>query len=130
MMWKAVLALTALGFCSFAMNAQTSSNEGASTSSKASSGSGLAAADRTFMKKAAEGELADVELGQLATLKASPPEVKQFGQRMVNDHSKANDQLKQIASQNGVTLPDKLDAKDATTKARLEEWLSKLKGLA
>src|SRR5262249_38548288 len=72
MMWKAVLALTALGFCSFGMNAQTSSNEGASTSSKASSGSGLAAADRRFMKKAAEGELADVELGQLATQKAFP----------------------------------------------------------
>ena len=72
MMWKAVLALTALGFCSFAMNAQTSSSEGASTSTKASSGSGLAAADRTFMEKAAEGGLADVELGQLATQKASP----------------------------------------------------------
>jgi putative membrane protein len=121
MMWKAVLALAALGFCSFPMNAQTSSKENASTSAKASSSSGLAPTDRTFMKKAAAGGLAEVELGQLATQKASSPEVKQFGQRMVDDHSKANDQLKQIASQKGVALPDKLDAKDAATKARLEK---------
>ena len=42
--------------------------------------------------------------GWLATEKASSPDVKQFGQRMVNDHSKANDQLKHIAVDEGVTL--------------------------
>ena len=47
--------------------------------------------------------------------------MKQFGQRMVDDHTKANDQLKQIAQQQGIAVPDKLDAKDAATKARLEK---------
>ena len=39
----------------------------------------------------------------------------------MNDHSKANDQLKEVAQKEGVTLPTKLDAKDAATKARLEK---------
>ncbi|HEY7351635.1 MAG TPA: DUF4142 domain-containing protein [Terriglobales bacterium] len=81
----------------------------------------LSSADQHFVKKAAEGGMAEVELGQLAVQKASSPDVKQFGQRMVDDHSKANDQLKQVASEKGLTIPDKLSAKDAATKARLEK---------
>jgi putative membrane protein len=85
----------------------------------------ISAADRAFVRKAAQGGLAEVQLGQLATEKASSPEVKQFGQRMVDDHSKANDELKQLAQQKGITVPDKLDAKDAATKARLEKLSGK-----
>ena len=66
-----------------------------------------------------------MELGKLATEKAASPEVKQFGQRMVDDHGKANDQLKQVASQKGITVPEKLNAKDAATKARLEKLSGK-----
>src|SRR5882757_61262 len=58
--------------------------------------------DQHFMKEAAEGGMAEVALGQLAADKASSPEVKEFAQRMVKDHSEANDQLKQIATQKGV----------------------------
>ncbi|HKW18386.1 MAG TPA: DUF4142 domain-containing protein [Terriglobales bacterium] len=97
-----------------AASAQTSSSSEKSASS-------LTASDRQFIKKAAEGGLAEVQLGQLATEKAASPEVKQFGQRMVDDHTKANDQLKQVATEKGVTVPDKLSAKDAATKARLEK---------
>ncbi|MBV9182277.1 MAG: DUF4142 domain-containing protein [Acidobacteria bacterium] len=120
-MGKAVLALVATGVCSLALAAQSSPSADRNTTNKAATGSGLTATDRIFMKKAAEGGLAEVELGQLATEKASSPEVKQFGQRMVDDHSKANDQLKQIASEKGVRLPDKPDAKDQAIKARLEK---------
>jgi putative membrane protein len=81
----------------------------------------LAAADQTFVMKAAQGGMAEVELGQLATQKASSDEVKQFGQRMVDDHSKTNDQLKQIANQKGIAIPTKLSSKDAATTARLEK---------
>lgn len=84
----------------------------------------LSPTDKTFMHKAAEGGLAEVELGQLATEKGSSAEVKQFGQRMVDDHTKANDQLKQIASNDGVALPEHLSAKDKMLKERL----SKLSG--
>src|SRR5207237_946016 len=52
------------------------------------------ATDRTFVTNAAEGGMAEVELGQLATNKATNPDVKQFAQRMVTDHGKANDELK------------------------------------
>jgi len=78
-------------------------------------------ADKLFMRKAARGGKAEVELGKLAQEKASSPEVKQFGQRMVTDHSQAANQLKQVAEQKGVTLPDTLSAKDKATKARLEK---------
>lgn len=81
-------------------------------------------ADKSFMKDAAEGGIAEVELGQLAVEKASDPDVKKFGQRMVDDHMKANEMLKQIAAQKGVDLPTEPGMKDKATKMRL----SKLSG--
>jgi putative membrane protein len=72
-------------------------------------GSGqLSSQDRQFMMKAAEGGMMEVELGRLATQKATNADVKSYGQRMVDDHGKANSQLKSIASQKGVTLPASL----------------------
>ena len=116
-------AFSSLGMVAGAA-AQTSNDTMASGNSASSSGK-LAPADRQFIKKAAEGGLAEVQLGQLATEKADSQDVKQFGQRMVDDHTKANDQLKQVASQKGVTVPDKLSPKDAATKARLEKLSGK-----
>jgi putative membrane protein len=106
---------------------QSSANSmGTSQASSSKSSSGLSASDKMFVKKAAEGGLAEVQLGQLATEKASSDDVKKFGQRMVDDHSKANDQLKQVASSKGVDLPQDLDARDKATK----DHLSKLSGAA
>jgi putative membrane protein len=67
--------------------------------------------DKKFAKEAAMGGLMEVELGKVATQKASSDAVKQFGQRMVDDHTKANDELKQVASQDNLTLPTTLDKK-------------------
>lgn len=83
-------------------------------------------ADSTFAKKAAAGGMAEVKFGQLAQQKASSRAVKQFGERMVTDHSKANSQLKGVASKNDITLPSGLDAKDQATYDKL----SKLSGTA
>lgn len=88
---------------------------------KSTANGGVPTADRHFMDKAAQGGMAEVELGQLAEQNAQNPEVKSFAQRMVTDHSKANDELKQVAAQEGVSLPTSLDAKDQATKARLEK---------
>ena len=85
---------------------------------------GLAAADKAFVMEAAQGGMAEVELGRLATEKASNADVKQFGQRMVDDHGKANDELKGLAAQKKVTLSTELDAKHKETRDRL----SKLSG--
>ena len=79
----------------------------------------LSAGDTKFVKEAASGGMEEVELGQLAVSKASDPDVKSFGQKMVDDHSKANDQLKQIASQKGVTLPTGLNNMQKHDKSKL-----------
>ena len=78
-----------------------------------------AAMDSGFAAKAARGGLAEVELGRLATTHASSQQVKQFGQRMVDDHSKANNELQEIAAKEGITLPTDLTAGDQATKDRL-----------
>jgi len=57
------------------------------------------------------GGLHEVALGKLAVEKGSSDAVKQFGQKMIDDHVKANDELKQIAAGGGVNLPDALDSK-------------------
>ena len=84
-------------------------------------GNAIAPADHAFVKEAAIGGMAEVDLGQLAASKAESPDVKQFGQRMVDDHGKANTELKSWASQKNVTLPTELDAKHKAEHARLEK---------
>jgi putative membrane protein len=75
---------------------------------------------------AAQGGMLEVQLGQLAADKGASQEVKDFGSKMVTDHSKANDELKAIASSKDLTLPDKLDSKH---QAAIDK-LSKLSGAA
>jgi putative membrane protein len=114
-----VFAFAATMTVTSALAQQDKDSNGTAMSSKHSAGT--ATSDRAFVKKAAEGGLAEVELGQLATQKASSDDVKKFGQRMVDDHSKANDQLKQVAAQEHIDLPTEPSAKDKATKARLEK---------
>jgi len=82
--------------------------------------------DTQFMREAAVGGMAEVDLGQIGVQRAQNPEVKQFAQRMVDDHSKANEELKQVAAKRSVTLPGDVDAKHKATIDRL----SKLSGAA
>ncbi len=80
--------------------------------------------DKTFMNKAASGGMTEVELGQLAVQKGTHKAVKQFGQRMIDDHGKLNSELKTLATQKNVTLPKEL-SKD---EKKLRDRLSKLSG--
>jgi len=79
------------------------------------------AADKAFMQKAAVGGMAEVELGKLAQQKAASDQVKQFGSHMVDDHSKANEELKQIAGAKGVALPTALDAKHQKAMEKMQQ---------
>lgn len=83
-----------------------------------------ASADAAFIRQAAMDGMAEVEHGRTATQNASSAEVKQFGQRMVDDHSKANEELKGLASKKQVMLAAELDQKHRA----MQEKLSKLKG--
>lgn len=80
----------------------------------------LSASDKTFVDKAIQGGKAEVELGQLAMQRATNPDVKAFAQRMVHDHTQANEKLGQIADREGISVPKKVSTKDAELKARLE----------
>ncbi|MBV9294408.1 MAG: DUF4142 domain-containing protein [Acidobacteriaceae bacterium] len=86
----------------------------------------MKSADTAFAMKAAQGGMAEVKLGKLAADKASNPDVKAFGQQMVDDHSKANDDLKSTADKEGMTLPSDVNAKQQAMYDRL----SKLSGAA
>jgi putative membrane protein len=92
--------------------AQTNESSNAAGSGKSS--------DKKFVKKAMAGGEAEVTLGKMAAEKASSPDVKEFGQKMVDDHGKLNDQMKPIASQMGISEPTSLPHKDQALQKKLE----------
>lgn len=61
-----------------------------------------------FATQAASNGMLEVEAGKLAQEKGQDQQVKDYGQMMVTDHTKANDQLKQLAQQNNLMLPDSM----------------------
>lgn len=86
--------------------------------------SSVSGRDKQFMIKAAEDGMAEVMTGKLAQSNGASGEVKKFGERMAQDHSKAGDELKAIALQKGVTLPADTDR----THKRLAKQLQNLQG--
>jgi len=99
-----------LQFCILAMAVGALSLVGAARAADTTptgSGSSLSEKDKTFMKKAAKGGMMEVTMGKVAEQNAQSDDVKSFGKRMVTDHSKANDELKSIASKKGFQLPSK-----------------------
>ena len=109
------LFLTSLG-CWVVLGHQ----EGSPVSSEARA----AMTDQSFAKGAAQGGLAEIQLGKLAQENGSSEAVKNFGTRMVAEHTKAGDQLKEVAAKEHVTLPTNLDAREQETYDKL----SKLSG--
>jgi putative membrane protein len=76
--------------------------------------------DAAFYKHAAEGGMAEVELGNLAQEKSSNPSVKDFGAMMVKDHSAANEKLKSIAASKNIKLPSSPSVAQMGTKTKLK----------
>jgi putative membrane protein len=78
------------------------------------------ALDKLFVRKAMQGGMAEVQLGQMTLQKTNNDQVKQFAQRMIDDHTKMNDQMKPVAQQLGVDVPGQVSKKDRATMAKLE----------
>lgn len=72
------------------------------------------AEDKEFFHKAGVGGLFEVRAGQMARDKAQSSDVRDFGNRMITDHTKANDELKAVASKKGLTMPTELDKEEKT----------------
>jgi putative membrane protein len=79
---------------------------------------------RNWVEDRLEGGMREVKLGELASEKARDPEVKAFGRMMVQDHTQAGDELKQIASKPNITVAAELEGDHRDTFERL----SKLQG--
>lgn len=88
-------------------------------SGMAGRGGALGSTDRQFVMKAAMSDMAEIELGRLAVARGASESVKQFGQRMVDDHTRTSQQLMQIASTAGVMPPSALDPKHTALVAKM-----------
>jgi putative membrane protein len=85
--------------------------------------SATTASPEAFMKDAAQGGMAEVKMGQLATKNAKDPEIKKFGQMMVTDHTAAGKDLAALVKKKNFTLPTDIGSHQSTY-----DKLSKLTG--
>lgn len=78
--------------------------------------------DRAFVIRAAQGNLAEVELSQVALKQASSNQVRQYAQHMIDEHTEANNRLMQLVQQKGLTpVRPQLDAKHQAIREQLEK---------
>jgi putative membrane protein len=100
------------------------STSGASDTAGSSASGSVSKSDQKMMKDLAQANMAEIEAAKLAQQKSSSEDVKTFAQKMIDDHTKASDQLQQLAQAKNVTLPTDLDSKH---KAEIKK-LSALSG--
>jgi putative membrane protein len=89
----------------------TSQGQGARTLTGTAETPAIVRDDAAFVREAGQAGLAEVRMGQLAQQNAQNQQFKDFGQRLVNDHSKANEELTRIASQKGFQMPTAMSSK-------------------
>jgi putative membrane protein len=130
MKFRGLLALACAGALMAGCNGNRTSNttadrtETGTTGTASSADNGISTSDRNWVNKQLSDGMAEVELAKMAKERASSPEVKQFAQMMIDDHTKAGDQLKQIASTYAIAPDNKTDDKHQN----LVDKLSKVKG--
>jgi len=104
-----------------AVQSGSSAAAGQTAAGGAAAGAKLSAADQKAVKDMAMADMAEVETGKLAVSKAQSPEVKAFGQQMIDDHGAALAKVQALAQARGVTLPTELDSKHKAMSAKLEK---------
>jgi putative membrane protein len=75
--------------------------------------------DKTFIQKAAQEQLAEIALGQLAMKKGSDKKVKEFAAELVEDHRYASQEAKDLSAKEGIYLPVEMDARQKKEQQRL-----------
>ena len=101
-------------------NTLSNSNNSTASTNSNTTNSNAASLQDSFLTEAAEGGMAEVELGKLASEKARNAEVKKFGQLMVEDHGKANVELRSMAGGKNVPLPSELSSEHASKLKELQ----------
>jgi putative membrane protein len=99
-------------------NSATSDN---SASSQSSTSAKLSDNEKQLLQKIADADKAEIEMGQLAQSNAASPKVKDFAQKLVDDHTQNNQQLQQIAQQKGLQLQDQEKPDEQSMKSKLEK---------
>ena len=121
----AACGLFALGLTASAGTGQDNTNaSGQNSNSGGGQGEGggamaLASGDRKFMQEAAVGGMAEVAMARVAVERASSDAVRDYARKMIEDHTRANEELMQLASSKGVTLPSAPNVKQQQMLARL-----------
>ena len=93
---------------------------GASSAAMAAQAEDSPPAPTVFVQKAAQDGMTEVELGKVALRKSKNAEVRNFAQRMVTDHGKANSELAAIAKSKGINAPKTLDSEHKDMVKKLE----------
>ena len=120
-MTRTMVAAAALALALGASPALAQTSTSTSTTTTQSGASALSEQDQTFVQKAAQGGIAEVDLGELAQERAQSDEVKAFAQRMIDDHSKANEQLEEFAKGKGAVIPTEADEEHSKVRAELAD---------
>jgi putative membrane protein len=76
--------------------------------------------DKKFVQRALEGGIAEMQLGELAVQRGNCEDVKQFGQKIIDDHIKMGDQIRDVAQREGIKAPRGTTVKDQTLEAKLK----------
>jgi putative membrane protein len=101
---------------------QAQPRSGAAERVRTPEGGKLTGFERQFIIKTAQNNMAEIELGRTGVEKASNSDVKQFAQKLVDDHSKVLDELKSLASSKGIDLPSDVTAKHKSDKEHLMKY--------
>jgi putative membrane protein len=83
----------------------------ATTAAPTAPGKAMSKSDQQMMRDIAQANLSEIEAGKTALSKSSNSQVKSFAQRMIDDHTKASQEVQQLAQAKGVTLPTEPDSK-------------------
>lgn len=100
--------------------AQTATPKSQMTQPQAQKADKADSASKSFIKNAIEGNIAEVDVGKLAEEKGKSAAVKKFGQMLITDHGKANEQAKAAASQIGVEPPTGSSVGEKATYLKLK----------